>query len=1617
MPNNTVCKPFNTSITASPEISTTTSAVMDRITTVNPNSTLPYSQCSVQSLASTSRPTWVAPSSSYDNVISSTSPGGFTLQPAVDGSRALNGERIIGRITKLSDFVGGITTVVKTMADSSNPMVSQYRNSILDLERQNTEVKRNIRDKARKTYEININTVKKLLGTINNYDLRQFFNSILAIHEAKTSKIFKERIAAIDIYVDMCEKQPNNTDGLKYLWLGIIDEKENPIREFLTKFDLWNDFEANVKHMLDKIDDSFMARHRELYDELMTLCSPQTHAQENANVFFHQLCHLCFMEHSVTAAITSLQKNEGLTEVLKCTEHGKKLLKKLNNYTLLIDLETRKKTNTYLKTEIAAKHQKQEAAKKSGNLIKLCRSIKQAFSSSLSIQDLKSELKASETLSLEISIAKDAGFKSLHDISRSRIEHTFNELKPNKETCDNVISAIGLSREATRVTPEFMTEDLQISEAICVANALYHARQVADNLHDLEQLYRVMRKKFLHPDVIDKLTFSRTDHQGHVIIKPLMLAALHQCSAVPEMDWIAQRNILLGFADPQHVTGIDASAQTFNLYDNYEANLLVKLDHFDHIKRVISEKINKKTLKIRFQQSIEHDRHLIKLLNNNITPEVRQEIATNMVNFLLSDGDYADADIKPIVFRTNLARLFKLTPQKFLRDLDKINYSPSHHFAHHEKKVDNLLTSKQMSAIDHLVVIFQHLHETVSETNKTLYFADELLEEVTFSDLTEFSTTEQKALKKEFAELTDRLYEQPYDGQLKNQLKEKAETILEAVNLKRLCSAGNERSLNKITHLQNYFASFRTRDIRHFYDLMEEMGLPLHHSSQENVTQYLTEILGQGQTDESYCSKAMSVILRELFSSPLLSELHNTPQSLQSAEQLDNLTKQYLDNIDNILQQIIEKNLAPFSPDSKQVDRNLQAICRIIDDPEAIEASLNEFIIKPNIKDTREKKTRLTPEHYQTLKNGLYDLFKLGSDNFDADRDKLFESMKASAIATGENYTRYVYNAYLNLKQTYDNQQAKKENEIYNEIINLDLEKGIPALIRRDHRDVKKVKTARQAKETFILGKMNAASHADFLKKLNDMHQLSTSLYFQFIRLKAGLLVATEIREDEITYQNKRIKDIAFSQAASERHALMQQGAYFSQAEIDMAKYRANCEREDSKKEQRRVDDRNARDVWNHDMKIASNAFLARIKEFSDEFAYWWQPVYIVFKTNVTDTHKSVIIFSNGQLFQSEHSQTYDGAITMLRVKNVDIRNDKRELVQDKITNLIKKYVPGFKFENTERTRTEVDHKIMVEIENDKDCQQQQAAAITKTQTVSTKVVVNTLGANYTFGHPEYYPSPNEPQYVYKEIFFQPATSPVLSPPVMAKINEEKQTWLPSEATLPASLSHDASPTAVASTSRETRPSGPIVDGLRESVSIFTQWRDPNLHFSDSAMEQIQVHLSQTIQRDIMTINSDNQITCFYPDGRHVLFDQKLDISDRDAKQGNYSSVLADHIMKDVLEGKTVLLREDQHHQFNAIQVQLTDAGYISSMIPHSPELRDAVINSKLNDLPKSLIPAVQTIFPAVMNAGYSAIFDAKPEHAISSYTLQRAFLEQLNKTDEQANDENLPGPSGYGAH
>lgn len=1617
MPNQMISKSINAPSIRSKEISIVTHGVMGKISSVSTNSTLPYSQRTVSSLESTPPLPSTSSSSPYDHVITTTSPGCFTLRPAVDGSRTLNGKKTIEQITKLSDFVEGITTVVKTMDDSPNPIVSQYHRSLLDLKTQNTEVKERIRYKAKKTYEININTVKKLSNTTNENDLRLFFNSILAIHEAKTSKIFKKWIGDIDNYISMCKKQPNNIDNLKYLWLGIIAQGDNPIREFLKRFDLWDDFEANVKHMLDKIDDGFIVRQHELYDELMTLCGPLTTTQENDNVFFHQLCHMRLMEDSVTAAITSLQKNEALTEVLKCTEHGKKLLKKLNNYTLLIDFETRKIINNQLKTKIAEKHQEQEAAKKSGTFMKFFSSIKQAVSSSPSLQDLKSELKASETFSLEISTSKDAGFKSLHDISRSRIEHTFNELKKNKETCDNVISAIGLSREANRVTPEFMTEDLQISEAICVANALYHARQVADNLHDLAQLYRVMRKKFLHPDVIDKLTFSRTDHQGHVIIKPLMLAALHQCSAVPEMDWIAQRNILLGFADPQHTTVIDASVQKFNLHDNYEANLLVKLDHIDHIKRVISEKINKKTLKPRFQQSIEHDRHLIKLLNNNVTPEVLQEIANNIVNFLLNEGDYADADIKPIIFRTNLARLFNLGPQKFLRDLDKINYTPSHHFAHHAQKMDDLLTPKQMSTIDHLVMIFQHLHVIVSETNEMIYRAEELLDDVTFSDLTEFSTTEQNALSKEFIELTDRLYEQPYDDQLKNQLKEKAEIILEAMNLERLCSAGNEISLERITHLQNYFSSLRTHDIRHFYDLMDRMGLPLHHTSQENITQYLTKMSGQGQTDESYCSKAMSVILRELFSSPLLSDLHNTPQSMQSAEQLDNLTKQYLDNIDNILQQVIEKNLAPFSPDSKQVDRNLQAMCRIIDDPEAIGASLNEFIIKPNIKDTREKKTRLTPEHYQTLKNGLYDLFKLGSDNFDADRDKLFESMKASAIATGENYARYVYNAYLNLKKTYDNKEAKKENEIYNEIINLDLEKGIPALIRCDHKDVKKVKTASQAKETFILGKMNAASHADFLKKLNNMHQLSTSLYFQFIRLKAGLLVATEIRDDEITYQNKRIKAIAYSQAASEKHALMQQGAYVSQADIDMAKYRANCEWEDSIKEQRSVDNRNARDVWNHDMKIASNAFLARVKEFSDEFAYWWQPVYIVFKKNVTDTHKSVIIFSNGQLFQSEHSQTYDGAITMLRVKNVDIRNDKRELVQEKIISLIKRYVPGFKFENTERTRTEVDHKIMVEIENDKDCHQQQAATITKTQVVSTKVEVNTLGANYTFGYPEYYPSPNVPQYVYKEIFFQPKASPVLSPPVMAKINEEKQTWLPSEATLPAPLPHDSLLTSIASTSRETRPSGPIVDGLRESVSIFTQWRDQNLHFSESAIEQIQVHLSQTIQKDIMTINSDNQITCFYPDGRHVLFDQKLDISDRDAKQGNYSSVLADHIMQDVLEGKTVLLREDQYHQFNAIQVQLTDAGYISSMIPHSPELRDAVINSKLNDLPKSLIPAVQTIFPAVMNAGYNAIFDAKPEHAISSYALQRAFLEQLNKTDEQANDENLPGPSGYNAH
>lgn len=1603
------CAPNLPNMTST-EITLSTPAVIDNITTVETNNTEPYSHRTVESLVSASTYQFPPSTSSYDNHTSLIGNGCFTLRTRIENSRPLKGSTMIERLNKTSEFVANIPDIVTTMEKSTNPIVSQYGNSLLKIQAKQRQVNSSVSKKAKAAYETNLRAIKNLLPTINDKNLIIFFNSILAIYEAKTSKVLKETMAEIDGYRAIIKKQPNKNENLIFFWRGIIGEERSAIKDFLVKFDLWKDFEAEVKNILNNIDDDFSERQEELYDKLKTLCAPMSLAEENENILSYKLFIKFTKDQTITKAIESLQKNQGLIYVLKCTEHGKKLLKQLNDFTTLFYLDEREKNNNNLKTKIEEKRREHNELKKTD---KIKRWFKDTFSSNQNIYDLESQLRASIEHSLSIAAEQDPMLKILSEFSPARMDNLLRELKKDKENCNNVITAIAPSQEANKVIPEFMTDNLSVFEAICVAHALDNTRQVAENIHDIEQLYRIMKKKFLHPEIIDQLTFNRSDHQGNVIIKGLMLAALRQFAADADMDWIAQINILLGFADDQHATLTDASKQKVRLRDNYEINHFVKVDHFDQLKPGVSAKINKKILRTTFQQSIKHDRYLINLLDKNDISKVEQKITSEMVDFLLCEGSFIDTRIKPMTFRTNLASLFKLTPQIFLSDMDKIGYTPLLHKTYHAKKTENLLTPLQMASVDHLTVIHQRLQEVVSETVTTLEYAKDLLDDDIFSSLNELDQTAQQALQFEFEALIDQLRKQPYDSQLKTTVKEQAEVILDAVNISELKVTCGDEFLKNIAAMHNYFSSLLPKDITNFYSWMQKLGLPLSNSSQEYITQYLTEILKKDEDDTTYCYKAMSVIVRELFASPLLSDLDCTPKNMQSVEHLNKLSRQSLDQIDQILQGVIDKTISPLNPENKQTDRNQQAFCEIIDIPNSIEEALNELIIKPNIKNTSEKKARLTNEQYNFLKEGLYDLFKLGSDDYGKDIDKFFESMKESAITKSENDIKYLYNNYMNFLQAYGDSKTKKTQELFEDMVQRDLEKAIPALIAMGNLDGKKRLFAMKAKEIQTLGKMNVPSHTDFLKKLNDMYRISSSIYFDIIRLKGGLPVAIDIRAKEIKYLVKRIRDITFSNNAAAKHTMFQKmgGLYYD--DDYFAKYRKNCEHEDAIRDQRKIDDRNKKDLWDEKMKRISIKFHEKVKEFSDEFVYWWTPVYIVYKTNVSDSHKSVIIFSNGQLFQSEDCHIYDGAIKMLRAKRVDIMKKKGKLDQGKILAFIKRYDPNFKFVNLKTTRKEKDYQIMSTLENKKGYHQEEVATITQTQTVHTTIGISTIPGDFTYGYPKYYPSPDDPQYVYKEFFFQPDIPEEVTPAVATRITEAKQTWLPSTVANVPSLPDDTSSAPIASTSAFSmpRPSDPIIDKIRNMVSPFMQYHPDNLQSTESDLVQMQAHLSHTIKRDIITINSNNQMNCFQPDGAHVLLDERIEISDKDARQGNYAIALPDALLHAVTDGKTVLLCEDRQHQFNAIDVQLTDNGFISSKIPHGSELRDSIINNTFNDFPESLKPAAQTLFSAVMNVGYTHFYGERPQNDIPTITLQEAFLELLNKTYEQ---EQQPGTSGY---
>lgn len=1604
------------------EIITTAPAIINQISTINEKNTVPYSQQPLESLispsafpASTSFSTHAPPSSS--------SPACFTLQPRIEGLSNVNGKQHIERLFKLNTFTDSIFRLTTQMAGSTNPLVMQYKDCLLNLKAESDNITKNIIEKSKKTYKINKEILKALSKTINNKSIGEFIQKILAIHQAKTSRAFASYFSQIDMFMTVYEKEKNNTDKIKFLWRTIIDEGDNPIRDFLAGFNLWGGFRDKVNHILETNDDDnspdFIARQYQLYDELKTLCAPSTPSEEENNLYRHQFCDLHLNDKSVTAAIESLQANKGLTFVLSCTEHGKQLLEQLNNYRVLLAQDNRTKREKQIEVELATIVQERAISKKPSLLKALFNSIPICIHLLDSTDDLRSELRASRKWGLDISASLDSGLKSIYDIAYSGARKSLTTLLKNEKVLNEVISAIGITPEVKAVTPQFMTEELSVSEALCVANALYNNRVIADNMGNLTQLYHVMREKFLYPDIIQGLTFNQLDHEGHVVIKALMLAALRNCIADPEMDWMAQWHILLGFADKKHAEGIDATEQTAMVHGNHKIRHFVKLDHFNTIFEYVSNRINKEILRWKFKQSIKPALKIIKLKNPHITIEDLQLISADMINYFFCDGCFSDADLRPFTFRTKLASLLKVAPQKFLSDMAEINYTPSHHFSHHAHQAVNLFTAKQIANVDHLVVIIHHLQEVVAETTTTLEHLESVEYIVRFADLNGFSDTEQKGLKEEFIKQKNALSQQPYNIELKEKLKELANTILENVELNSLIEEEDDEPFNEIIPLlDNYFSSYQAKDINNFYVKMQEMGLPLNNGSQERITQFLSKMLNDGKEYPNYRSEAIITIVHELYSFLPLSDPAATSKSLPVATQFNTLSTQLLAQMDSILHDEITKSIDIFNPEHDQAAFNLLALCRIIDNPDTIEETLKENISKPNEKNTRTKKARLTPEQFKLLNQGLYDLFKSGSSDYASDIEKLFDKMKELAKETSERYTIYIYDLYMHFKKVFSNKEGKTPNQLFFEIQEHDPEKGIPSLIKMEHDAIKRT-NARLSKETFSLGDMDAPSHADFLHALNRRHQLSPSLYFKFFRLKPWLSFVSEIRDGEIEYNQKRIEDLSFSLNASTLNAAIQAGLLLTEHERQRALYQAKCDREDAIRDQRQIEYRNDRDLWNKQMTVLSNIFLQHVMDFSREFMFLWQPRYIVYKTIVRDGYKSIIIFSNDEFFQSEHSHEYDIGLTMIRTKNVDIMDDEKRLDQDKILKVIRKINPNFKLVNTQRSRTEARHNIRVNIGKDGESEPKDVATLTQTHTISTEVVINTITADFMHAIPSVYPTSHNDNLSYHEFFFQPDTLRDVHPVVAESIYKEKQTFLPPFVADPKPSTSTAA-TAMIPAAHTARSDNPIDNQLREMVSPFTRYSPENLSlpepFLSSLQERMVEHLSFTIGRDIVTINNDNEVTYYYSGGKFVSYNRKLEISAKDAKQGNYAAALPDKIIEDVHKREVILLKVDGQ-KYNGIQVQSTDAGFVSSVIPNQPDYRDSVINSKLHKLAEPVRPLVEEMFPAVMNAAYVTTHGTVPDGNITTYPLVRKFLEQLNHTAEQESEEdNQPGTSGSGS-
>lgn len=1468
-----------------------------------------------------------------------------------------------------------LPTATEQLSESKSYHIRRFSSQCDDIFNKKEGLRKKIRQKAKNAWERNKTIINKKLEQTDNEKLKILFNTVSAVcadRQTHHLDVFWNDILSLST---TCQQRRN----YRRLWEFIVN---NPhLETFLTQFDLWTGIEDEIREILSNNNNKFFMAindtQKDLLDKLQLLCAPIE------TKYYHQLCEIDYNGKTTSEVIESLINNTGLQEVLSETTSGSELWRELNSLPTVFKLDVLKNEIDDLLTEYKENNAELKRLKDATLVKRISESFNILYRIPKTLANLKKRIEKKVEFAEVHILYQDLFFNALDRLQNAGVDATFKSLMTRGDDFqDMVIDDIDLQEIAEQVSPHLLYNPTECYDFICMASMLDASQVIAENIRDTSQLYHLMRNYYPAPQEVDAFFAAHQENMGSGYDRGIMLAISRLLP--PALNWKMRERLLLA------VTGT-------NVYDIPPIN-----EFLLNIEESIISALNPVRLEQRYQKGLHLDPYLVDKLN--ISEEQQTHIKEIVMDFLLSRNRYADAESKLPQFKVDIATILKLLPEKLSFDLETNSLRPSHFFKYHAITSNTLLTETLVKEIDHLYILHNSLDKMLDETfaaHSQINRLNEIVANPNVSyDIAIYSNIALALLENN-----------PFSPESELEIQRAIKDLFSSDEMVTLISDETTPLAQQLAELRQSLSTYPQTTPRDFFAKAAGMGIRVDSDCQKNIIKLLGESITADITNEERSCQILSYILRRSFASADVLELPTDTAAGQPHHFLNTLTNGLITQINGLIATELDTALAAFDPGIKEGDRYTNAACKLIAgvSPSSV---LKDFCKTSNEKDDKAIGQTFTEDQFAHIRKELLTLLAKGGDDYRKDISTIFWDLRKTLSSDENNHINYLLKC-LNFFRKLQSQDAQlSPDEIYQKIIDEIYERGIPARIAKTGQKL----TEGDLLEYFILENaegINTESAKKFIHSINQKHHISDSLLYSITLLEPFLADALTWRQDEIDAENKKIIAEQELELALLAYAAANQGIFSTQAECDMAEYRADREARDAENDYEKAID--SANKYEHYEKLTEEwKWLFYLgTQFSNYWVEMHRPVFVYINTNVTETRTTTISYANGEEAETQNIQSSNPGMTMIRFKLCDILDKNGHIDYKKINETIQeKYCPTFQIQHIQFTPFLDIQPLTIPNEGGGNST---VGTITERYDVEVNSAMDIQKGSYMHNlpsKPPEFPICNAPVSSvvlqnYAEKIRQPARPKEASANVSSAIRAMKKIHHPCEV-FDRGVQAQGLATKQGTLIRQ-RENNNWCTRVEDSLRLLTQHRPENLYRARAAVQPLQSAIisaaSASTGKNIIVIDDKDRGHLYKPGKGATRSGQPLVPQPGNmSNQGNIAQIIPSAMLKEAVTGKALVLQHDSAGRFNPVRIQPLGAStYKSTVVSPGPDIRAAIDHPATKRLPPPKLSEADNVLNAIATS-YSMPPPGQPGPSTqhSTFPIRTKILLDLQTTDNE---------------